>query len=51
MAAFLVAFLYMNLQKFSQAKKKKNKVREFFKNGHFSKNQKCPKMKSTDGNL
>ena len=34
LAAYLLSLLYINLQKFSQAKKKNNKVIEYFRNGH-----------------
>jgi hypothetical protein len=48
LAASTRCILYFDLQKFSQAKIKKNKVREFLKNGHFFCPEKCPKVKSTD---
>jgi hypothetical protein len=51
LAAFPGYILYEYLQKFSQAKIKKNKVRKFFRNGHFFCPEKCPKVKSTDGFL
>jgi hypothetical protein len=39
------------LQKFSQAKIKKNKVGKLFKNGHLFLSKKCPIFKSGDGIL
>jgi hypothetical protein len=46
LAAFMLCILYEYLQKFSQAKIKKNKVGKLLKNGHFFCPEKCPIFKN-----
>jgi len=47
LAEFPGCILKKYKKKFFQVKKKKNKVRKFFRNGHFFCPEKCPKVKST----